>query len=336
MTNRLEEQLLGHLLGALDDRETEQVSTRLETEPRLHGQLESLRGRLATLEPLRGEVDPPPGLAERTCRMVASYQPSQPAKQKSGGSSRGRKKMTPGVAPPSWFNRVRWQDVAVTAIVCTMGWAMIGPAINNSRVNSGKVGCEANLMNIGTGARQYRDTHGRFPLVPGSGPMAAPGSYAVVLREAGLLNDARLTQCPGAPKAGRVRIRIPLPKEFINASKNKVIRLRRTMGGSYGLSFGYIEDGKYHAFTDLSRSNFALIADMPGYQGQSPNHGGLGQNVLFEDGRVEFLVTPRFKSVGDDIYANDDGLSAAGVHPDDSVIAPSSVTPMSGTYLNNK
>ncbi|NQU20925.1 MAG: hypothetical protein HQ567_06545 [Candidatus Nealsonbacteria bacterium] len=334
MTNRLEEQLLGHLLGALDDRETQQISARLETELPLQGQLASLRGRLATLEPLRDEVDLPPGLAERTCRLVASYEPSRVGEQAPGGSRRDEKTMTPCVAPPGWFSRVRWQDVVVTTIICTIAWTLISPAIVSSRENSRLVGCQNNFRIIGSGVRQYGAVHGSFPLVPGSGPMASPGAYSAVLRQAGLLNDPRVVQCPGAPMAGRVKIYIPLPKEFLTATKKRAIQLRRTMGGSYGLSFGYVENGKYHAFTDLSRSNFALIAElpslgtMPGYEGQSLNHGGRGQNVLFEDGRVRFLVTPRFNPGGDDIYANDEGLPAPGVHPRDSVIAPSILSPL--------
>jgi len=337
MTNRLQEQLLGHLLGALDESEAEQVAARLETEPRLHRQLESLRGRLATLEPLRGQLDPSPGLAEKTCRMVASYELSQTGKKTSGGSRRGEKTMTPGVAPPSWFRRVHWQDVAVTAIVCTIGWALIGPAILSSRENSRVAGCQSNLFSIGNAARQYRATHGSFPLVPERGPMASSGSYAVVLHQAGLLNDVRLVLCPGSPTAGRLKIRIPLIKELNSASRRQAWRLQQTMGGSYCLSLGYFEDGNYHAVTDLSRLNFALIADMPGYQGQSLNHGGRGQNVLFEDGRVRFLVTSRFGPVGDDIYTNDDGMPAAGTHPNDSVIAPPMpiVTPLPGDYFND-
>ena len=338
MTNRLQEQLLGHLLGALDDRETEQVSARLETEPQLHRQLESLRGRLATLEPLRGEVDPPPGLAEKTCRLVASHEPSRTAKQKPGGSRRGRKKMTPGVAPPSWFSRVRWQDVAVTAIICTMSWALISPTIVSFRENSRLAACQGNLMNIGRGVQQYRHAHGSFPLVPARGPMASPLFYAVVLREDGLLNDPRVVRCPGSPMSGRLRIRSPLFKELNSASRQQAARLWRTMDGSYGLSLGYLKNGKYHAVTDLSRSNFALIADTPDYQGQSLNHGGRGLNALFEDGSVKLLATPRFGPVGDDIYFNDDGLPEAGTNPNDSVIVPPIVNPLPNDYyyLNNE
>ena len=46
---------------------------------------------------------------------------------------------------------------------------------------------------------------------------------------------------------------------------------------------------------------------------QSANHGGSGQNALFEDGHVEFLRTSRPAGRVDDIFANDDNLVAAGV-----------------------
>ena len=61
---------------------------------------------------------------------------------------------------------------------------------------------------------------------------------------------------------------------------------------------------------------------------QSDNHGGRGQNVLFEDGHVQFLTTSRPSGASDDIFVNDDDQVAAGVHQDDSVIASSGVTPI--------
>ena len=61
---------------------------------------------------------------------------------------------------------------------------------------------------------------------------------------------------------------------------------------------------------------------------QSANHGGSGQNALFEDGHVEFLPVSRPAGRIDDIFANDDNLVAAGVHRNDSVIASSGVAPI--------
>ncbi len=103
------------------------------------------------------------------------------------------------------------------------------------------------------------------------------------------------------------------------------------MGGSYGYCIGYLDQGVYQPTKNLGRAGFALMADAPREERpdrQSANHGGRGQNVLFEDGHVQFLASSRPAGMTDDIFANDDDLVAAGVHRDDSVIASSGVMPI--------
>ena len=96
------------------------------------------------------------------------------------------------------------------------------------------------------------------------------------------------------------------------------------MVGSYGYPLGYTEDGVYHGTRDLGRTYFALVADTPGSDPsngrQSLNHGGRGQNVLFECGGVRFVTSPRPDPSADHIYINDGGFEAPGLHYNDSVI----------------
>ena len=73
------QQLLGHLLGALDDEEQEWLDARLERDPRCREELTRWRRRLAPLAALRPDFEPPPGLAERTCRLVAAWGPVRAA-----------------------------------------------------------------------------------------------------------------------------------------------------------------------------------------------------------------------------------------------------------------
>ena len=61
------------------------------------------------------------------------------------------------------------------------------------------------------------------------------------------------------------------------------------MGGSYGYCIGYVDQGVYQPTRNLGRPGFAIMADAPCEDRpgrQSDNHGGRGQNVLFEDGHV--------------------------------------------------
>ena len=72
MTDSVQEQLLGHLLGVLDDSEQESVETQLQRDPWLRRELEKTRRLLEPLEQEREAFTPPPGLAKQTCRFVFS------------------------------------------------------------------------------------------------------------------------------------------------------------------------------------------------------------------------------------------------------------------------
>ena len=109
------------------------------------------------------------------------------------------------------------------------------------------------------------------------------------------------------------------------------------MGGSYGYNLGYVRNGKYQATKNLYRDNFAIMSDSPNPNApnlQSSNHGGRGQNVLFENGSVQFLTSTKALGSNDDIFTNDDGHVAAGLNPNDSVIGSSSAAPI--TFVNSK
>ena len=82
MIDPMQYQILGHLLGALDDDEEQDVDSRLQSDPQWGQALVEWRQRLARLEALRSQadVDPPPGLAGRTCRYVAGWMPARPSR----------------------------------------------------------------------------------------------------------------------------------------------------------------------------------------------------------------------------------------------------------------
>jgi hypothetical protein len=103
------------------------------------------------------------------------------------------------------------------------------------------------------------------------------------------------------------------------------------MGGSYASQSGYIDEHRvYRCTRNRGRTLFVIMADAPGNQpgGGSPNHGFRGQNVLFEDGRVEFRIEIYVLENGDDIYTNRDGYRGAGRGEDDSSVSPSSTPPL--------
>ena len=94
------------------------------------------------------------------------------------------------------------------------------------------------------------------------------------------------------------------------------------MGGSYGYNIGYVSNGRYQTTKNLRRSTFAILADAPAAASpyHSLNHEGRGQNVLFEDVHVQYLTTCKAHGCSDNIFVNDDGKRAPGLHRNDAVI----------------
>ena len=328
MTNpaSVQEQLLGHLLGALDDCEHQVIAARLRSDPDLCKQFEQVRLQLEPLSALRRDFSPPAGLAERTCRFVAT-RTNLPAAAESG-----RRPMSADAAPPSWIGRIRWTDMAVAAAIFAAASLLVVSAMLSSRFDSRLAGCRDNLRELGRSLTQYSEANGGyFPRVPSQGRSAGAGIYAPVLLRDGFLTDARRVVCPGSALAEQRDFRVPSINELQSAPAEEAGRLRRGMGGSYGYNLGHMRDGAYQDTKNLRRGGFALMADGPGAEmpgHQSPNHGGRGQNVLMEDGGVRYYHTSRPYPQADDIYANDNGVVAAGTHPNDSVIGSSDAVPI--------
>jgi hypothetical protein len=330
--------LLGYLLGALEDDERAALEEQLRSSAKLRQRLENLRQRIGLLQGATGDFPPPPGLARRTCHFIAAFAEAhsdQPAAARSGESAAARRLraaplLTPAEVPAggSW----RWGDVSMMAGVLVTAVLLIVPAIEGSRFRARVTACQDNLQQLGTALVRYSQNHGNyFPQVPQQGNLAAAGIYAPALLNDGLLDSSRQVVCPGSSLATDQPFQVPSFSELQAASGQELGKLRSKMGGSYGYSLGYIDDGRYVSTRNLSRPTFALMADtpsdtLPGFQ--SRNHGGQGQNVLFEDGHVRFLTSSRPIEDGDDVFVNDTGLVAAGQQRNDSVVAGSSAAPL--------
>ncbi len=328
-----EQQLLGYLLGALDDGEQEAMEEELQRDSQLREQLVILRRRLEPLRQAFGEdLDPPIGLAQRTCAFVTAYaathdEPSvvvpptllvESAPSPVGFWGTGRQ----------WS----WPDLTVVAGIVLAALAIVFPAIQSSRFQARLLTCQDHLRQLGQSLTEYSVRHrGLFPQVPQQGTLAAAGIYAPVLLGSGFLNDMRTIICPASRLADAPQFRVPSLEELQTATGPELAQLRSVMGGSYGYSLGYTEAGQYHPTRNLGRAHFALMADapsgaLPGYQ--SLNHGGRGQNVLFEDGHVMFLTTPTAAGPSDELFVNDTGMVAPGNHRNDSVIGASDTIPV--------
>jgi len=261
----MHQQLLGHLLGALDDAEQERVDARLERDEEWRRELAQWRRRLAPVEAVWPDIEPPRGLTARTCRFVAASLPV-PADLLTP-----RRRMSSDLTPPSRVAGVGWCDVAVVALLLVTTGALLLPAIHRSRFHTRLAACQDSLRQFGAALTQYGRRHGD-PLsrLAGNGRLTTAGVFAVGRFPDGLLTDRRQAVCPDAWLA--VQGAAPVsshnwPGTWRNGTTND-LRLPRSPA-------------------DVPLLADAPSADLPGQILGS--HGGQGRNELFEDGHVCFL-----------------------------------------------
>lgn len=310
----MRELLLGYLLETLEPEERAEVEMRLCQDPALKRELEELRRQL---EPLSGdleEFEPPPGLADRTCEFVAAND-SLPARE------------APARAASDWHVR----DFLVAASILLCALSLLLPALLHTRFQAEVNGCQNNLRQIGLALAHYSEFNsGYFPHLSPDDEFPGAGIYAPTLLETGFLDESRVLVCPTSRLAREDHFSIPTLHEIRTAKGLDLNKLRRRMGGSYGYSLGFVENGRYQPPRNFGRPFFAVLSDSPSLyleKLQSDNHGGYGQNVLFEAGNVQFWKSPRPDQALDNIFTNAVGYVAPGTNPRDSVIGNSAAQP---------
>lgn len=175
------EQLLGYLLGALEDGEQEAIERRLPDEPRLRRDLARMKASLRPLRQLES-FSAPAGLAARTCRMVALWA-SPPAPETASRPAPRREtasRMSPESAPAGSAASWTWSDLAVVATVLVAVSLALFPVLYATRTHSRMVACQDKFRQMGVGYTQFSQ-HFPHDLPNAIRPQSAalPVSYAV-------------------------------------------------------------------------------------------------------------------------------------------------------------
>lgn len=326
MSHSSREDLLGYLLGALERPDHERVEQELSQNPQLLDDLTRLKRCLEHVG-LSEEPEffaPPVGLAERTCLLVANHQQAKvfPA----------RRGLTPSLAG-EYRRGFSFSDFTALAAVVVAAAALFFPALSNSRFQANLGACQNQLRQIGMALQEYstlQPDH-RFPQAELVGNRNVAGIMAPILVDHQLVRDSRMFVCPSSSLAQNIdRFRTPTLPEIDRAQGKRLAELQHMMGGSYGYSLGYQENGELQPVQDERRPNFALVSDAPSDEvpcRTSINHGRIGQNMLYEDGHTTF-VRGSCKSLRDDPFHNLKGEVAAGLHRDDAVLGESSAHPL--------
>ena len=328
----MRERLLGYLLDALEPEERQEVEDALERDPNLQHELELLSDSLEPLRAAEGDVEPPTCLAERTCKWViqraaalsrAAVGSAEPVDHREAlmvGNNSGR------------GNRWTFTDLAVAAGIFFAAALLFFPAIQKSRAAAHKASCQNNLRNIGQALAKYSELHDRYlPPIAERGNLGTAGVVLVLLKHDGYFSRAAPSICPSSDLAEKPELaRLPTIEELQAARGRDLHQMLKTMGGSYGYYLGHMQDGVYRRVRSRNRPGYALMSDAPSLHLEglrSANHGGLGQNVLYEDGHVGFQTECSARGCDDHLFTNNENQIAAGCDANDVVIARSESRP---------
>ena len=306
----MKDDLVGYLLGALEPDEHERVEHHLQTSPEAREQLGILRRALSLMEADAEHHDPPFGLAHRTCQWIDGR--ANVGVEVAGGSTEG-----------GW----RMRDLLFAAGTCIAASLILMVAVDSSRRQVKRLKCERNLQEIHLAMVSYSDVYnGYFPFVSAEGRLGHAGVYAPTLVDSGQIQDCSVFHCP----ADEHNSQAPTPTRAqllaLSDSDPKSQALCKSMGGSYGYAFGYLDDNHLYRGRRNEQSPYrALLADQPprpagkARHANSPNHAGRGQNVLYEDGHIQF-ITDTNRGSEDNIFVNYLGEMSAGIDANDSVV----------------
>lgn len=319
-----DDQIVDYLLGALEAPEAAEVEQKIQSDPELAQRAESHRHRLSRWSAAFDEGvcdEMPVGLARRTCESI--WEPTT---------------RVFGLDAPSWTSRT-WglADALVAVAVSLCGLLLVFPAVSNSRYQARREQCMAHLGVFGAGFGSYSDANSHlFPQIPTQGRAAVAGAVAATLLEEGWVSDAGVRICPGDVELMGSGEPLPTLADLAQASPATLPHCQQLLGGSYAYPLGVASSGRWRAVRDRQRPYFALMSDAPRWNAKTGDvtladfHDRLGQNVLFEDLSVRFVTGPY---VGrDHLNLNSQMRMAAGTHEDDSVIAPSGISPAGGYW----
>jgi prepilin-type processing-associated H-X9-DG protein len=298
-------------LGQLDAAAFQRVEHQREADPGLAAQLERLQMNLRLMLDDGPGPEPPDGLARRTIERV---------------EKRRRWRAVLDYAPPR--APFRLADFAVAASIFCAGILTLLPAIRQSQWAARTASCASNLHKIGVGLIRYAANHGAYPYADGDDPAPYAATYAMRMKDSGLIDDDGILDCPSNGLRPFGDRRVPSYSELISYNPDRARSVAAVRDSDYAYNIGYTEQGRPHALPVTIPAHVPLLADGPAFtgagkalKGNSRNHGGMGQNVLFAGGHVQFLRSPRHDRDAD-IFHNRLQHTAPGLDLNDFVLAP--------------
>ncbi|MCA9191036.1 MAG: hypothetical protein KDB03_04725 [Planctomycetales bacterium] len=355
-----DDDLIAYLLGDVTSEQTRRIEEALAGDQKLHDRLEHLREMLSGLDRLNQAVEPPLNLLTDTLAKLDAVDHMAMSNNGMGGSATNDRlnssnSIFASSEQPQSLSSIHAHplssisrgplDSTVLATCVAVVCCLILPALVRVRFESRKYQCADNLRATGIAMLDFANNQPshRFPAVAVNGPEAFAGIFAIRLNDLGLIESLSQLQCASLPKltAWPASYRLPSVQELSTLDNLQLERVQNTAGGSYAYSLGVIESEEILPPRCEGRSHFPILADAPIYVGAREEfvaHDGRGINILFEDGRVAFVVGIKDWELGNSFestigpsdypFQNANGLHAVGMHPHDASLAPSFVAPL--------
>jgi prepilin-type processing-associated H-X9-DG protein len=298
MTDPTHQQLIGHLLGALEDDEQKCLDERLDSDAECYKALVRWRQMLTPLEAMRPDFEPPPGLAARTFQFVAA---NAPGESPTDGKPR---KMSAFPLPPLCATGFKPVDIAFVSLMIFLCVALIPPAICGSRFHSRLAACQAGLKGFGLALTEYGYRQNSEPSeLAANGRLTSAGVFAAGMLRNGRLSADRCNACPDAWLDVQGVADLIADANAANRPENPwkqrdivfVSQNDRQTGSNYWS--GTLRDGTLNDQKTASLPvDSPLLADAPSAdlpdQDAVAYHDGRGRNMFYADGHVSFVSNP--------------------------------------------
>jgi hypothetical protein len=318
----MDENLVGYALKALEPDEQAAVEAYLDANPDARVKLESLERILTPLAADADEIEPVPGLAVDTLARIAEHKcrplPTAPRAPR-------------GQFAPSGWPRVRRADVLAAAVLLIVVGGLALPAVLFARQQVERVSCQNNMRAIWASLQEYADKSpdGAFPKVEATGPHSVAGAFLPMLRDAGVLANPVSVSCPARPgqEVAAATSLSDLDAAY-TTDGDEFGQVARNMAGGYAYTLGYRNGPALVGLYTSDPQTLPILADQTAGNGNSLNHGGFGQNVLYIGGNVRFCAQRTVGEAGDDIYVNRSNFLRAGEGRSDTVLGPGDARPL--------
>jgi hypothetical protein len=327
------ENLVGYLLNALEDDERQAVERGLAVDPSIRQRLELLR---EALEPLEADAVPPEPPGDLWQRTLARIEQEVPPVLKL------RRPTASDPAPRAWWRR---SDVLVAASILLAVLSLVPSGLNSLRDYRDRLRCQDNLRVFHQALMAYCDGHGdNLPKVEAEPPRNFAAVFVPILRDAGALDARQLSpevrlSCSTENRSPRGTAPLADLQDLNRLSPEERDRQARLLSGSYAYVLGYRDEtGQLQGVRrEPGTDRLPVLADCPPFRpvtfgaplGNSLNHAGAGQNVLYLGGNVSFCTLRTVGVEGDDIYLNRQNRVEAGLGRWDTVLGAGPARPLS-------